>query len=148
MESKTYHTSRPVHALESPSENDSLLKKNSENNKIESVVELLRFTKGFSDKDQLKDFIVQAITEAISIPEVSDITALTDGQIDGLHAGDRIIKVTGTQKHAYTVSYKDDTEGGMCLTYCDCENVETVAYERHDGTWVYQSTDTTHISST
>ena len=79
--------------------------------------------------------------------EVADITALTDQQLDSLKTGDVVVKVTGTQKHAYTVSYKDSTNGGICLTYADCENVETVAYDKTDSGWVYNSTDTTHIGS-
>lgn len=146
--SKTYRTSYPVHAMQSPSKKDALLEKNTLNSKIESVVELLKFTDGFGDGDTLKEFIARAIVAAMALPEVTDITALTQEQIDTLSAGDRIIKVTGTMKHAYTVSYKDETVGGMCLTYCDCENVETVAYERHDGTWEYESTDITPIHTT
>ena len=44
------------------------------------------------------------------------------------------------------VSYKG--AGGLCLTYADCENVETVAYNRSSaGEWTYDSTDVTHIAS-
>ena len=79
--------------------------------------------------------------------EVEDITAMTDQQLDVLEAGDVVVKVTGTQKHAYTVSYKDSISGGICLTYTDCENVETVSYDHTDSGWVYNSTDNTHIGS-
>lgn len=77
--------------------------------------------------------------------EVSDITAIPGAQLDKLEPGDVVIKITGTQRHAYTVSYKDAENGGLCLTYCDCENVETVAYDHTESGWAYNSTDITHI---
>lgn len=75
--------------------------------------------------------------------EVTDITALTKAQIEGLKAGDMVLKKDATGVHSYRVSYKSTT--GLCLTYSDCENVETVAYEKSGSTWAYDSTDVTHI---
>ena len=76
---------------------------------------------------------------------VGDIKTLTPDVIDVLNPGDIVNKVTGTATHSYRVSYKDATEGGMCITYADAENVETVAYEKHDGVWEYLDTTITNI---
>lgn len=78
--------------------------------------------------------------------EVTDITALTAEQLDSLSAGDKVVKVTGTEKHAYLVNYKDETKGELLLTYADWQNVEGVYYEKGDAGWAYVQTDTTHIS--
>lgn len=77
--------------------------------------------------------------------EVTDVTKLTDEQLDALNCGDRIIKKTGTAEHAYVVSYKDAENGGICLTYTDASTVETVSYDHTASGWAYNSTDTTHI---
>lgn len=73
--------------------------------------------------------------------EVSDITALTDGQLDALEVGDKVAKKTGTAKHLYVVSYKDAENGGLCLTYTDASTVETVSYDHLESGWAYNSTD-------
>lgn len=78
--------------------------------------------------------------------EVTSMTTLTADQCDKLKPGDLIVKVTGTAKHCYRVSYKDETNGGMCITYVDAENVETVAYEKTEGVWEYLDTTITHIA--
>lgn len=77
--------------------------------------------------------------------EVTDVTKLTDEQLDALNCGDRVIKKTGTAEHAYVVSYKDAENGGICLTYTDASTVETVSYDHTASGWAYNSTDTTHI---
>ena len=77
--------------------------------------------------------------------EVTDVTKLTDEQLDALNCGDRVIKKTGTAEHAYVVSYKDAENGGICLTYTDASTVETVSYDHTESGWAYNSTDTTHI---
>lgn len=76
--------------------------------------------------------------------EVSNITALTDDQINELKAGDVVVKKTGNQKHSYRVSYKEDNTG-ICLTYVDASVSETVSYDYTGGHWVYNSTDVTHL---
>lgn len=76
--------------------------------------------------------------------EVTDITKMTTEQLEALQCGGVVIKVTGNQKHRYVVSYKED-HVGICLTYADCENVETVSYDYTNKKWVYNSTDVTHI---
>ena len=74
--------------------------------------------------------------------EVTDITALTPEQLDTLNCGDKVIKVTGKQKHTYVVSYKGDGVGeGLCLTYTDASTVETVSYDLKATGWEYNSTD-------
>lgn len=76
--------------------------------------------------------------------ECSDITKLTDGQIDLLHCGDYLVKKTGKQRHAYKVTYKEDKKG-ICLTYHDASTVETVSYDYTGGHWVYNSTDKSQL---
>ena len=91
--------------------------------------------------------ILLAIAGA-SVPiEVSDITALTDDQLDALNVGDKVAKKTGTAQHLYTVTYKDAENGGLCLTYADAANVETVSYDHTESGWAYNSTDKTHIGA-
>ena len=107
------------------------------NGKIESTREIINFLKGFSDEDNLKSMVPIRII-------VTDITALTGEQLEALRCGDQVIKRDSSGDHCYTVSFKGAT--GRCLTYCDCENVETVAYEKTGDTWAYDSTDVTHIA--
>lgn len=83
---------------------------------------------------------------AASAPiEVTDITALTGAQLDGLEVGAKVAKKTGTAKHLYVVSYKDAENGGLCLTYTDASTVETVSYDHTESGWAYNSTDKTNI---
>ena len=73
---------------------------------------------------------------------VTDITALTDEQLDTLEVGDKVIKVTGVQKHLYLVTYKGEGAGeGICLSYNAAGYGETVAYDRTESGWAYNSTD-------
>lgn len=67
--------------------------------------------------------------------EISDITALTNAQIDKLKVGDTVIKGT----HSYTVAYKSADE--MSLVYSDVWTTEEVYYEKHDGNWAHVVTD-------
>ena len=73
--------------------------------------------------------ILSALAGAAMPLEVADITALTDDQLDALAVGDKVAKKTGTAQHLYVVSYKDAENGGLCLTYTDAANVETVSYD-------------------
>lgn len=78
--------------------------------------------------------------------EVTDITALTGAQLDALEVGAKVAKVTGKQKHLYSVSYKGEGIGeGLCLTYVDASTVETVSYDHTADGWAYNSTDKTNI---
>ena len=109
-----------------------------QNGKIESTREIIKFLKGFKDTDILKDMVCLRF-------EVADITAIDPEILEALRPGDMVIKITDTHKHSYRVSYKGAT--GLCLTYSDCENVETVAYEKTGDVWAYDSTDITHIGA-
>lgn len=93
----------------------------------------------------LADILLDLVSAATPI-EVSDITALTGDQLDALSIGDKVVKITGTAGHLYTVTYKDAENGGLCLTYADAANVETVSYDHTESGWAYNSTDTTHIA--
>ena len=73
--------------------------------------------------------------------EVTDITALTAAQLDGLDVGDKVVKITGTDKHLYFVTYKATTGGGICLSYNAAGYGETVSYDRTESGWAYNSTD-------
>lgn len=76
---------------------------------------------------------------------VKNIQKLTNDQICVLNTGDEVIKETGSQKHTYIVSYKEQGQG-MCLTYTDATYVETVSYDLVNGVWTYNSTDSTELS--
>lgn len=89
--------------------------------------------------------ILSVIAGAAAPIEVSDITALTGEQLDGLEVGAKVAKKTGTAKHLYVVSYKDAENGGLCLTYADASTVETVSYDHTESGWAYNSTDKTNI---
>jgi hypothetical protein len=91
--------------------------------------------------------ILSALAGSALPLEVADITALTDEQLDALNVGDKVAKKTGTAQHLYVVSYKDAENGGLCLTYADAANVETVSYDHSESGWAYNSTDKTHIGA-
>lgn len=93
----------------------------------------------------LEDVIKQIKTEGLKRIVVTDMEALTCEQIEALQAGDMVVKRDATGDHSYRVSYKGAT--GICPTYSDCENVETIAYEKVEGAWTYDSKDVTHIAS-
>lgn len=85
--------------------------------------------------------ILSAVAGASLPIEVADITKLTNGQLDALNVGDKVVKVTGTDKHLYLVTYKAETGGGICLSYNAAGYGETVAYDRTESGWQYNSTD-------
>jgi len=91
--------------------------------------------------------ILSALAGASAPIEVEDITALTAEQLDSLNVGDKVVKVTGTEKHLYVVTYKATTGGGICLSYFDAVNTETVSYDRTESGWAYNSTDKGAIPS-
>lgn len=100
---------------------------------------------GTLPKAKLAQDLQNQIDGAAQIIDVNNIKALTNAQCEALRAGDIVNKVDGTGKHAYRVSFKNAT--GLCLTYSDCENVETVAYEKSNDNWAWDSTDVTAIGS-
>ena len=85
--------------------------------------------------------ILSALAEAAAPIEVTDITKLTAEQLDGLNVGDKVVKVTVTDKHLYLVTYKATTGGGICLSYNAAGYGETVSYDRTESGWAYNSTD-------
>ena len=87
------------------------------------------------------------LADASKAIEVTDITALTATQLDALNVGDKVAKKTGTAQHLYVVSYKDAENGGLCLTYTDAANVDTVSYDHTESGWAYNSTDKTNIGA-
>ena len=111
---------------------------------VKKKILVFRKPKG-SDMTELNKKIDEVKDESVAHIQVSDIKALTDDQCELLRCGDIVNKVDETGKHSYRVSYKGAT--GLCLTYADCENVETVAYEKGDDGWAWDSTDVTPISA-
>lgn len=85
--------------------------------------------------------ILGELAAAAAPIEVTDITKLTAAQLDGLNVGDKVVKVTGTDKHLYLVTYKATTGGGICLSYNAAGYGETVSYDRTESGWAYNSTD-------
>ena len=80
--------------------------------------------------------------------ETDSITELTKDQLDALQVGDVVVKITGTDRHLYLVTYKAEEGGGICLSYFDASTVETVSYDRTESGWAYNSTDITNIDVT
>lgn len=86
--------------------------------------------------------ILSALVGASLPIEVTDMTKLTAEQLDALEVGDKVVKVTGKQKHLYLVTYKGEGEGeGICISYNAAGYGETVSYDRSGDSWVYNSTD-------
>ena len=88
----------------------------------------------------LADILSDLVGAAVPI-EVADVTKLTNAQLDALNVGDKVVKVTGTDKHLYLVTYKATTGGGLCLSYADAVNTETVSYDRTESGWAFNSID-------
>ena len=85
---------------------------------------------------------IKAIANGPAPLEVTDITALTDEQLDALQCGDKVIKITGVQKHLYFVTYKGEGAGqGIVITCNFCGYSEAIAYDRTESGWAYNSTD-------
>ena len=77
-----------------------------------------------------------------NIIEVENIEALTNEQLDSLNVGDTVIKITGKQRHLYFVTYKGEGPGeGIYLSYNAAGYGETVAYDRIENGWQFNSTD-------
>lgn len=113
---------------------------------------LKKLSKSEGSENEALAAIVSAINglkTAIEKPvvEVSSITEIPGDVLDSLSCGDRVLKVTGVQKHLYQVSYKGAGVGeGICLTYVDAGTVETVSYDYTVDGWVYNSTDHTTLT--
>ena len=79
--------------------------------------------------------------------ETSNILELDGSVLDALRCGDQVLKLTGNQRHLYTVTYKGTGVGeGICLTYVAAGLIETVSYDLTENGWVYNSTDKCTIS--
>lgn len=89
--------------------------------------------------------ILLAILDFAGTVPVTDITNLSGDQLDQMQPGNIVVKNDETGGHAYVCTYKGP--GGLCLTYADCENVETVAYTKTDATWSYDDTTVTNIGA-
>jgi len=88
------------------------------------------------------DKILTALAGASLGVEVEDMTKIDGAILDSLNVGDKVIKVTGKQKHLYLVSYKGEGAGeGICLSYNAAGYGETVSYDRTESGWAYNSTD-------
>ena len=74
---------------------------------------------------------------------VTDMENIRGEVLEALKAGDVVVKEDSTGAHSYLVSFRSDT--GICITYTDCENVETVAYDKIEGVWTFNSKDVTNI---
>ena len=86
--------------------------------------------------------ILSELASASAPIEVTDITKLTTEQLDALHVGDKVVKVTGAQKHLYFVTYKGEGQGeGICLSYNAAGYGETVSYDRTESGWAFNSVD-------
>lgn len=115
--------------------------------KVNSEQEIIQMLEGFPEGQKLiqvlSNFALKENTPTVIT--VTDITALTGDQLDALRNGDMVVKITGNQKHTYTVTYKDAVKGELLLTYVDWQNVEGVYYEKVEGVWTYIQTDNTQI---
>ena len=83
--------------------------------------------------------ILSALAGAAAQIEVDDITELTAEQLDALNVGDKVVKVTESEKHLYWVTYKATTGGGIVLTYNACGYGESIAYNRTESGWEFDS---------
>ena len=74
--------------------------------------------------------------------ETDDIEHLSSEVLSALDVGDRVVKITGKQKHLYEVSYKGEGVGeGICLTYTACGYIETISYDFTSDGWAFNSKD-------
>lgn len=76
---------------------------------------------------------------------VSDISDLSDEELNSLKCGDIVLKQTGNQKHTYIVTYKEENHG-ICLSYFAAGYTETISYDCNEGRWTYNSKDVVPIS--
>ena len=87
------------------------------------------------------EYLIKKLEEGpVKLKDITNITTLTDDEINSLEAGDIVLKKTGNQYHTYIVSYKEEGQG-ICLSYFNAGYSETVSFDYVDGEWVYNSTD-------
>ena len=88
------------------------------------------------------DKILTALAGASLGVEVEDMTKIDGAILDSLNVGDKIIKVTGNQKHLYFVTYKGEGAGeGIVITCNFCGYSEAISYDRSGEGWVFNSKD-------
>lgn len=107
---------------------------------LEDVIEKIN-----ADTKKQEDGRKKLDDETVKRIVVENMEQIKGDDLDALKAGDVVIKHDVTGDHAYHVSYRGDN--GICITYVDCENVETVAYDKVEGEWVFNSKDVTHIAA-
>lgn len=108
---------------------------------IEALLKKFATGNEIDGEGMLKEILVAVVGSSIPT-EVTNITAIDGEVLDSLQVGDKIVKVTGKQKHLYVVTYKGEGVGeGICLTYADAAGTETVSYDYTADGWVYNSTD-------
>ena len=101
---------------------------------------------GFYGRRMVPEYLIKKLEKGpVKLKDITNITTLTDDEINTLEAGDIVLKKTSNQYHAYIVSYKEDNQG-ICLTYTDASCIETVSYDYTGGHWIYNSTDITSMS--
>ena len=83
-----------------------------------------------------------------ALVEVDNVEEIPSGILEALDCGDTVVKISGGQKHNYKITYKQD-KVGICLTYIDADNVETISYGWNGETksWDFNSKNITPISS-
>ena len=106
--------------------------------------------KEYLTTDYLRQAVAVKAVEAgelgnlVEFIEVNNIENMSDDELNGLHAGDVVIKKTGNQKHTYVVTYKENKHG-ICMSYVAAGYMETVSYDYTAGHWVYNSKDVLSI---
>lgn len=114
--------------------------------KEEILAKIKNFRGANREFSQELPVILEAMLDLTEPVAASDVTDLTDDELDALEVGDKVAKKTGTAEHLYVVSYKDAENGGICLTYTDASVVETVSYDHTESGWAYNSTDVSPIA--
>lgn len=115
-------------------------------NILELRFELEEAKEGTDVIEDVKGAIASGDLNVQSVYEVANIKAVGDDILGKVKAGDIINKITGNQKHAYVVSYKENNTG-ICLTYTDASVVETQSYDYTAGHWVYNSEDKSELGA-
>ena len=95
-------------------------------------------------KEELSILEFRTLIQGVQKFETSNITEISDEELDAIKCGDVIVKKTiegdHILSHAYICTYKED-KAGICLSYFNAGYSETVSYDYTEGHWVYNSTD-------
>ena len=132
--------------------NDALIEASASNNNVS-----VNSTQKLKDAVALAESAVQNVktinggamagTGDVTLPAELEANpeSLTSAQVKDLRIGDIVIKTDGGAKYSYRVTHKSAT--GMCLTYHDAENVETIAYDKENNEWSKTDKTITAIST-